>query len=104
MERFINTNDLLKQTKLPEIFHQGETQQRTEAFLETMHAKYAKDPQFKYVLSQFKPNDVSTSIEMEYKSTRIAGWAAKLFNWIRNHELRQLQEDFQNAKDLVDSF
>lgn len=101
METFITTNDLLKQTALPEIFHKGETQQKTNTFLEMMQTKYGEDPQFKHVLATELPTDISPAIRNQYKSTWVAGWASRMLNWIRDHELRQLQEDFDNARQLV---
>jgi len=101
METFINTNDLLRQTQLPQIFHKGEAQQKADSFLEMMERKYGSDPQFQYITSQMQPKEVTRPIERQYKSTLIAGWAAKIYNWVRDHELRQLQEDFDTAQQLV---
>jgi len=101
METFINTNELLKQTRLREIFHKGEAQQKTDAFLQMMHAKYDNDAQFKYILSQMQPKEPSKPIEKEYTTTRIGGWTARMYNWIRGHEIERLREDFDNAKELV---
>ena len=101
METFINSNDLLKQTQLPNIFHEGELQKKVDTFLEMVQSQHGEDPQFKHTQSQTPPTATSKSIESQAKTTRIAGWATKMYNWVRDHEVQQLQEDFENAIELV---
>lgn len=92
MESFITTNDLLKQTALPDIFHQGQTQQQADAFMSSMHEKYADDPQFKYIMEAIKKEKYQPlSIENPFKGTKVAGYLARMYNWIREHELQTLR-------------
>ena len=102
METYINTNELLQRTALPAIFHQGEVQQQADAFLEAMQEKYGEDEQYKYLIEQVK-NEKIEPVSMPLKSARFAGFLAKIFNWIRDHELQQLQEEYEHAKEIVRS-
>ena len=102
MESFITTNDLLKQTALPDIFHKGQVQQKADAFLSAMQVKYAEDAQYKYIMDAIKQEKYQPmSIENPFKNTKVAGYLARMYNWIRDHELQQLREDYDNAQELV---
>jgi hypothetical protein len=102
MESFITTNDLLKQTALPDIFHKGQVQQKADAFLSAMQEKYAEDAQFKYIMDAVKQEKYQPlSIENPFKSAKVAGYLARMYNWIRDHELQQLRQDYDNAQELV---
>ena len=102
MESFITTNDLLKQTALPDIFHRGQVQQQADAFLNAMQEKYAEDAQYKHIMDAIKEEKYQPlSIENPFKSTTVAGYLARMYNWIRDHELQQLREDYDNAQELV---
>jgi hypothetical protein len=102
MESFITTNDLLKQTALPDIFHQGQTQQQADAFMAAMQEKYAEDAQYKHIMDAIKNERYQLmTIENPFKSTKVAGYLARMYNWIREHELTKLREDYHDAQELV---
>jgi hypothetical protein len=102
MESFITNNDLLKQTALPDIFHQGQTQQLADAFMSAMQEKYAEDPQYKHIMEGIKDERYQPlTIENPFRTTKVAGYLARMYNWIREHELQQLREDYADARELV---
>jgi hypothetical protein len=102
MEKFITTNEMLKQTELINIFHEAEIQQKTAELIDTMHNKYGEDTQFKYIMDEVKKDEYSPlSIENPFKSTRVAGYMAKMFNWIRTHEIQVLREQYDKGQELV---
>lgn len=102
MENYITTNDFFQRTALPNIFHESEIQQKAETFLEAIQAQYGDDEQYKYVMEEIK-NEKIKPVEWEnpFKSARLAGYLAKMFNWIRDHELQQLREEYDKAQNLV---
>jgi hypothetical protein len=102
METFITTNDMLKQTELVKIFHQATLQQQTAKFLDAMHEKYGEDKQFKYIMNEIRQDGYRPmSIENPFKSAKVAGYMARMYNWIRDHELQQLQEEYEKAQTAV---
>ena len=100
METYINTNEFLQRTALPTIFHESEIQQQADAFLEAIQEKYGEDNQYKYLIEQVK-NEKIEPVSQPLKSTRISGFLSKMFNWVRDHELQQLQEEYKHAKEIV---
>ena len=103
METYINTNELLQRTALPNIFHESEIQQQADAFLEAMEEKYGKDEQYKYLIEQVK-NEKIEPVTQPLKSARFAGFLSKMFNWLRDHELQQLREEYERSKEIVFSW
>jgi hypothetical protein len=102
MEKFITNNEMLKQTELISVFHEAEIQQKVAEFIDTMHNKYTEDTQFKYIINQVEKDEYRPlSIENPFKSTRIAGYMAKMFNWIRTHEIQVLREQYEKGQELV---
>lgn len=73
--------------------------------MSSMHEKYADDPQFKYIMEAIKKEKYQPlSIENPFKGTKVAGYLARMYNWIREHELQTLREDYENAQELVPTF
>jgi len=102
MESFINTNDMLKQTVLPEIFRQGELQRKADIMLGIMDARYSEDKQYQYIMEEaLKDKFTPMSLENPFKSTRVAGFMAKMYNWVRDHEIQQLREEYDKAQRFV---
>lgn len=100
METYINTNELLRRTALPTIFHESEVQQQADAFLEAIQEKHWEDDQYKYLIEQVK-NEKIEPVSQPLKSARFAGFLSKIFNWVRDHELQQLREEYEHSKEIV---
>jgi hypothetical protein len=100
METYINTNEFLQRTALPTIFHESEIQQQADTFLEAIHEKYGEDEQYKYLIEQVK-NEKIEPVSQPLKSARISGFLSKMFNWVRDHELQQLREEYDHSKEIV---
>jgi hypothetical protein len=102
METYVNTNDLLKQTALPDIFHQGKLQQEVDAFLDAMQEKYGSDKQYKYIIEEIKKDKIEpVQFESPLKGTKLVGLVARMLNWLRDHEIQQLREQYEEARNLV---
>ena len=102
MEAFVTTNDMLKQTELVNILHKGHVQQKASKFLDLMHQKHGEDKQFKHIMDEVKRDQYQPmSIENPFKSSKVASFVAGMYNWIRDHELQQLREEYEKAQVLV---
>ena len=101
MESFVTTNDLLKKTALPEIFHQGGTQKRADAFLEAMHNEYSNDPQYKHLIESADTKYKPMEIENGFKNAKVGGYMERMLNWLRKHELRVLQDLYEEKTQSV---
>lgn len=102
MEIYINSNDLLKQTALPDIFHQGKLQQQVDTFLEKMQERYGDDKQYQYIIEEIKKDKIEpVQFESPLKGTKLVGLVARMMNWLRDHEIQQLREQYEQAQNLV---
>jgi hypothetical protein len=102
MGTYVNTNYLFKQTTVPNIFHQGKLQQKVDAFLEGMQEKYVDDAQYKYIIEGIKKEKIEpVQFESPLKGTKVAGFIARTLNWLRDHEIQQLREQYEQAQNLV---
>ena len=100
METYIKTNELLKQTTLPGLFHQGELQKKADEFLEAMQELYGDDEQYKYLLEEVRKDKIEP-LSAPLKGGKWAGFLAKMFNRLRDHELEQLRIDYEKAIGIV---
>jgi len=67
-----------------------------------MREHHGNDDQYKYVMEEIRNEKIKPIVwGNPFKSARIAGFLAKTFNWIRDHELQQLREEYRNAQSLV---
>jgi hypothetical protein len=102
MENYINTNDLLRKTAIPNIFHESEIQQQADLFLSTMQEWHGEDEQYKHFMEEIGKEKIEPiSWENPLKSARLAGFLAKIFNWVRDHEVQQLREEYERAQAVV---
>ena len=102
MENYINTNDFLQKTALPNIFHESEIQQRADLFLAAMQEWHGEDEQYKHFMEEIGKEEIEpVSWEKPLKSARLAGFLAKIFNGVRDHEIEQLREEYERAQAVV---
>jgi hypothetical protein len=67
-----------------------------------MESVYGEDPQYKYIMEKVQNEKyVPMSFENPVKSARLAGYIVRFLNWIRDHELQQLRQEFENAQTIV---
>jgi len=103
MEKFVTTNEFLKQTALSKVIHEGEIQKKATTLIDAMTWKYGQDAQFKYFVDEEKNHkyEPTTSFQKPMKSARVAGMFTKMYNYIRDHELDVLRGEFEKAQSLV---
>ena len=102
MEQFVTTNEFLKRTALQKVISEGEIQKQATELIGAMTWKFGEDPQFKYYMQEENHKyEATTSFEKPMKSAKVAGVFARIYNYIREHELQILRQQYESAQLLV---
>lgn len=103
VEEYIKTNEFLKRTAVPRIFDENDVQQQSNAFLKAISEIHGDDPQYRYIMKEVNNMKVEPleTVEKPLSNARIAGWFVKIFNWIRNREVRVLRTEYERTMEFV---
>ena len=105
MEKFIKTDDFLSKTALPAVFREAELQKKVCVFLEAMEEKYGDDEQFKYYMEQVKNEKrPKVSFGRPIQNVKLAGFVTRMLDWIRDHEIQVLREEYEQAQKIVSPY
>jgi hypothetical protein len=99
MEKLASSDPMVEKSELAQVIHHGRLPKQAAAFLKEIHEKHGDDKQFQHFMkdNEYRP----ASIENPLQRSKLAGYLAWMYNWIRDHEVQQLREDFQKAQDVV---
>jgi len=68
-----------------------------------MERIHGDDTQYRYIMrhvNSMKPEPLKR-VERPLSNVRIAGWFVKMFNWIRDREIRVLRTEYERTLELV---
>ena len=108
MENYINESRFLRRTVLPELFHQGELQQKADIFLEKMEAKYGKDEDYQTIMAERLAYVGWIEGPQPDKETKpLVPW---MFNLVhhgleltRSLELQTLEDEYKQTQEYYDA-
>jgi len=103
VEEYFKSNEFLKNTAVPKRFEENKMQQNVNKFLIAMERIHGDDTQYRYIMrhvNSMKPEPLKR-VERPLSNVRIAGWFVKMFNWIRDREIRVLRTEYERTLELV---
>jgi hypothetical protein len=106
VEKYFKTNEFLQRTAVPRAFDENPLQLEVNYFLASMQTLHGEDKRYQHIMkiiqnTKSEEPEPLAKMEKPMSNARVAGWFVKMFNWLRNRELRTLRTEYEQTLEMV---